>query len=149
MKFYITTPIYYVNSDPHVGSAYTTIIADIIARYKRMMGYDVFFLTGTDEHGQKILQASSSLGKDPQSFCDELADRFKQLWKKLNITNDGFIRTTDPNHMKVVQYFVKKMVENNDIYKGEYRGWYCVPCETYWNEDEIGSDKLCPSCGRN
>ncbi|KUK21795.1 methionine--tRNA ligase [Pseudothermotoga lettingae] len=148
MKFYITTPIYYVNSDPHVGSAYTTIIADIIARYKRMMGYDVFFLTGTDEHGQKILQASSSLGKDPQSFCDELADRFKQLWKKLNITNDGFIRTTDPNHMKVVQYFVKKMVENNDIYKGEYRGWYCVPCETYWNEDEISSDKLCPSCGR-
>ncbi len=148
LKFYITTPIYYVNSDPHVGSAYTTIVADIIARYKRMMGYDVFFLTGTDEHGQKILQAANAVGKDPQSFCDQLASRFKSLWEKLDITNDYFIRTTDPEHMKVVQYFVKKMLENGDIYKGEYHGWYCVPCESYWNEDEIGTDKLCPSCGR-
>ncbi len=147
-KFYITTPIYYVNSEPHVGSAYTTIVADIIARYKRMMGYDVFFLTGTDEHGQKILQAATSARKDPQSFCDELAEKFKQLWKKLKITNDGFIRTTDPKHMEVVQYFVKKMKENGDVYKGEYKGWYCIPCESYWNEDEIGEDKLCPSCGR-
>ncbi len=148
LKFYITTPIYYVNSDPHVGSAYTTIIADIIARYKRMMGYDVFFLTGTDEHGQKILQAATNAGKDPQSFCDELAGRFKKLWKKLGITNDGFIRTTDQDHMKVVQYFVKKMMENGDLYKGEYKGWYCVPCESYWNEEEIGAERLCPSCGR-
>ncbi|AEH50289.1 methionine--tRNA ligase [Pseudothermotoga thermarum] len=147
-KFYITTPIYYVNSEPHVGSAYTTIIADIIARYKRMMGYDVFFLTGTDEHGQKILQAATNAGKDPQTFCDELAEKFVQLWKKLKITNDGFIRTTDPRHMEVVQYFVKKMKENGDIYKGEYKGWYCVPCESYWSEDEIGEEKLCPSCGR-
>lgn len=148
MKFYITTPIYYVNSEPHVGSAYTTIIADIIARYKRMMGYKVFFLTGTDEHGQKVYQAARAAGKDPQQFCDELAEKFAQLWKKLQITNDGFIRTTDPKHMEVVQYFVKKMLENGDVYKGTYEGWYCVPCESYWSEDELGPNRTCPSCGR-
>ncbi|KAF2958905.1 methionine--tRNA ligase [Thermotoga sp. Ku-13t] len=148
MKFYITTPIYYVNSEPHVGSAYTTIIADIIARYKRMMGYKVFFLTGTDEHGQKVYQAARAAGKDPQQFCDELAEKFAQLWKKLQISNDGFIRTTDPKHMEVVQYFVKKMLENGDVYKGTYEGWYCVPCESYWSEDELGPNRTCPSCGR-
>ncbi len=148
MKFYITTPIYYVNSEPHVGSAYTTIIADIIARYKRMMGFEVFFLTGTDEHGQKVFQAARAANKEPQEFCDELATKFKKLWEKLQITNDGFIRTTDPNHMAVVQYFVKKMVENGDVYKGIYEGWYCVPCESYWSEEEVGPNRTCPSCGR-
>jgi methionyl-tRNA synthetase len=148
LKFYITTPIYYVNSEPHVGSAYTTIIADMIARYKRMMGYKVFFLTGTDEHGQKVFQAARAAGKDPQQFCDELAQKFEQLWKKLQITNDGFIRTTDPKHMAVVQYFVKKMLENGDVYKGMYEGWYCVPCESYWSEDELAPNHTCPSCGR-
>jgi len=151
-KFYITTPIYYVNSEPHIGSAYTTIIGDIIARYKRLTGYDVFYLTGTDEHGQKILQAAKEKEKDPQLLCDELSEKFKKLWEDLNITNDYFIRTTDPNHMKTVQLFVSKMLENGDIYKGIYKGWYCVPCETYWNEEEIEIDEnekqVCPSCGR-
>ncbi|PLV59823.1 methionine--tRNA ligase [Thermotoga sp. KOL6] len=151
MKFYITTPIYYVNSEPHIGSAYTTIVADIIARYKRFMGYDVFFLTGTDEHGQKVLQAAQKAGKDPQEFCDELAEKFKQLWKELKITNDYFIRTTDETHMKTVQKFVAKMKENGDVYKGVYKGWYCVPCETFWNDDEVikdGDERFCPECKR-
>jgi len=151
LKFYITTPIYYVNSEPHIGSAYTTIVADIIARYKRFMGYDVFFLTGTDEHGQKVLQAAQQAGKDPQEFCDELAEKFKQLWKELKITNDYFIRTTDEMHMKTVQEFVAKMKENGDVYKGIYKGWYCVPCETFWNEDEVikeGEERFCPECKR-
>jgi len=151
-KFYITTPIYYVNAEPHIGSSYTTIMGDIIARYKRMMGYDVFYLTGTDEHGQKIEQAARQKGIEPKQLCDELAGKFKQLWKELGITNDYFVRTTDESHVKTVQYFVSKMLENGDLYKGTYEGWYCVPCETYWNEDELETDehghKLCPSCKR-
>ncbi len=151
LKFYITTPIYYVNSEPHIGSAYTTIIADIIARYKRLMGYEVFFLTGTDEHGQKVYQAAQQAGKEPKEFCDELAEKFKSLWKELEITNDHFVRTTDDYHVRTVQIFVEKMIENGDVYKGVYKGWYCIPCETYWNEDEVirdGSSVLCPECKR-
>lgn len=147
-KFYVTTPIYYINAEPHIGSAYTTIIADVVARYKRFRGYDVFFLTGTDEHGQKILAAAQQAGKSPQEFCDELAEKFKKLWQDLEITNDYFIRTTDEIHMKVVQEFVRKMKENGDIYKGKYEGWYCVPCESFWTEDELGENKTCPTCGR-
>lgn len=151
-KFYITTPIYYVNAEPHIGSSYTTIVGDILARYKRLMGYEVFYLTGTDEHGQKIAQAAREKGVSPQELCDSLAEKFKELWKDLEITNDYFIRTTDEKHMKTVQYFVSKMKENGDIYKGTYEGWYCVPCETYWNEDELEHDEhghnLCPSCKR-
>ncbi|MFN6991610.1 MAG: methionine--tRNA ligase [Fervidobacterium sp.] len=151
-KFYITTPIYYVNAEPHIGSSYTTIIGDVLARYKRLMGYDVFYLTGTDEHGQKIAQAAKEKGVTPQELCDTLAGKFKELWKDLGITNDYFIRTTDENHMKTVQYFVSKMKENGDIYKGTYEGWYCVPCETYWNEEELEHDEhnhnLCPACKR-
>jgi len=147
-KYYVTTPIYYINSEPHIGSAYTTIIADVIARYKRFRRYDVFFLTGTDEHGQKVLSAALEAGKDPQVFCDELAEKFKKLWKDLEITNDYFIRTTDENHMKVVQRFVEKMMENGDIYKGKYEGWYCIPCESFWKEEELGDGKTCPQCGR-
>lgn len=150
--FYITTPIYYVNAEPHIGSSYTTIIGDILARYKRLMGYDVFYLTGTDEHGQKIAQAAREKGITPQELCDTLAGKFSDLWKDLGITNDYFIRTTDRNHMKTVQYFVSKMKENGDIYKGTYEGWYCVPCETYWNEDDLEHDEhnhnLCPTCKR-
>jgi len=151
-KFYITTPIYYVNAEPHIGSSYTTIVGDIFARYKRMMGYDVFYLTGTDEHGQKIAQAAREKGMEPQQLCDELAGKFKELWKDLGITNDYFIRTTDESHIKTVQFFVSKMMENGDIYKGTYEGWYCVPCETYWNEEELEHSKdgkhMCPSCKR-
>ncbi len=150
-KFYITTPIYYVNAEPHIGSAYTTIIADIIARYKRFMGYDVFFLTGTDEHGLKILQAAQAKGKRPKEFCDELVQKFKDLWKDLNITNDYFVRTTDPEHEETVKFFVQKMKENGDIYKGTYAAWYCVHCETYYDDDEVvekDGKKVCPVCGR-
>jgi len=147
-KFYVTTPIYYINSEPHIGSAYTTIVADVIARYRRFLGDDVFFLTGTDEHGQKVYNAAKEAGKDTGAFCDELAEKFRSLWKDLKITNDGFIRTTDPQHMKTVQYFVEKMMENGDVYKGVYRGWYCVPCESYWSDDELLEENTCPSCGR-
>ena len=150
-KFYITTPIYYVNAEPHIGSAYTTIMADVIARYKRLMGYDVFFLTGTDEHGLKILQSARKKGKDVKEFCDELAMKFKELWRDLKITNDYFIRTTDPEHEETVRFFVKKMMENGDIYKGKYSGWYCVHCETYYDEDEVEEKegkKVCPVCKR-
>ncbi|MCD6449608.1 MAG: methionine--tRNA ligase [Thermotogaceae bacterium] len=150
-KFYITTPIYYVNAEPHIGSAYTTIIADIIARYKRFMGYDVFFLTGTDEHGLKILQAAQAKGKKPKEFCDELAQKFKDLWKDLKITNDYFIRTTDPEHEETVKFFVQKMKENGDVYKGTYSAWYCVHCETYYDDEEVvekDGKKVCPVCGR-
>ncbi|GAB6188436.1 methionine--tRNA ligase [Marinitoga arctica] len=150
-KFYVTTPIYYVNAEPHIGSSYTTIVGDIISRYKRMRGYDVFYLTGTDEHGQKILQAAKAKGINPQELCDELADKFKTLWEELKITNDYFVRTTDEQHMKTVQFFVNRMLENGDIYKGKYEGWYCVPCETYWTKEEIeekDNKKICPSCGR-
>jgi methionyl-tRNA synthetase len=147
-KFYVTTPIYYINSEPHIGSAYTTIVADIVARYKRLSGYDVFFLTGTDEHGQKVLQAAKEENLDPQTYSDQLAEKFKVLWKELQITNDYFVRTTDERHMKTVQLFVKKMLENGDVYKGKYEGWYCVPCETFWTEEDIGKERVCPSCGR-
>jgi len=148
-KFYVTTPIYYINSEPHIGSAYTTIVADIIARYYRFLGYDVYFLTGTDEHGQKVFNAARAAGKEPQKFCDELAARFEKLWKDLKITNDNFIRTTNEHHIRTVQHFVKKMVENGDVYKGTYEGWYCIPCESYWNDDELIDGNKCPSCGRN
>ncbi|AKI96487.1 methionine--tRNA ligase [Kosmotoga pacifica] len=147
-KFYVTTPIYYINSEPHIGSAYTTIVADVVARYKRLDGFDVYFLTGTDEHGQKVLQAAEVRNMAPQTFCDELAGKFKELWKELQITNDYFVRTTDENHMRTVQYFVKKMKENGDVYKGVYEGWYCVPCETFWTEEDVGKERVCPTCGR-
>ncbi len=150
-KFYVTTPIYYANSNPHIGSAYTTIVADIIARYKRFCGYEVYFLTGTDEHGQKIMETAKSLGKTPIELCDELAWNFESLWKDLEITNDDFIRTTQKRHEEVVQKFVAKMIENGDIYKGMYEGWYCVPDEAFYLEEDIemiDGKKCCPSCKR-
>jgi len=132
--FYVTTPIYYANSEPHIGSAYTTIVADIIARYKRFCDYDVYFLTGTDEHGQKILESARKSGKDPKVFCDGLAEKFRALWKEMELTNDDFIRTTEERHERVVQLLVKKMVDNGDIYKGQYEGLYCVHDEAFWTE---------------
>ncbi|MFW6119925.1 MAG: methionine--tRNA ligase [Petrotogales bacterium] len=146
--YYVTTPIYYINSEPHIGSAYTTIVADVIARYKRMAGYDVFFLTGTDEHGQKVLQAARENNEDPIVFTNRLAKKFEELWKDLKLTNDGFIRTTDERHMETVKYFISKIKENGDLYKGKYEGWYCVPCETFWSEEDLDDDKRCPECGR-
>lgn len=147
-KFYITTPVYYVNDIPHIGHAYTTIAADVLARYKRSQGFDTYFLTGTDEHGQKIDEAAATAGKDPQAFVDEVVLGFKSAWKTLNIGYDGFIRTTDPKHVTVVQKIFSKLLEKGDIYKGEYEGWYCVPCESYWSELELKEGRACPDCGR-
>ncbi len=146
--FYVTTPIYYINSDPHIGSAYTTIIADVVARYKRMMGYDTFFLTGTDEHGQHVLRSAQAAKKDPKEFSDELARRFVNLWKELEISNDAFVRTTDDYHVKTVQLFFQKMYDKGDIYLGKYEGWYCVNCETFWTDKDLDENNLCPTCQR-
>lgn len=149
--FYVTTPIYYVNSEPHIGSAYTTIVADIIARFKRMLGYDVFFLTGTDEHGQKVLQAAKERNMSPQEYVDNLSSKFKKLWDELGISYDHFVRTTDDYHMKTVQIMINKMIEKGDIYKGKYTGWYCIHDESFWDEKEIiikENTKLCPECNR-
>ncbi|MGC8924845.1 MAG: methionine--tRNA ligase [Calditerrivibrio sp.] len=146
--FYVTTPIYYVNDVPHIGHAYTTVAADVISRYKRLSGYDVFFLTGTDEHGQKIEMAAEKQGITPKQLADKVVERFKNLWIKLNISYDKFIRTTDDYHKKSVQYIFKKMMDNGDIYQGEYEGWYCTPCETYWTETQLLDGNCCPSCRR-
>src|SRR3989338_10447203 len=127
-KFYVTTPIYYPNDIPHVGHAYTTIAADVLARYYRFKGYDVFFLTGTDEHGKKIENEAKIHGKKPKEFVDSLVLEFKEDWRKLNISYDKFIRTTDKDHEKIVGEILKKVYDNGDIYLGEYEGFYCVPC---------------------
>jgi len=142
-NFYITTPIYYVNDVPHIGHTCTTVIADIIARYKRQIGDNVFFLTGTDEHGNNVAQAAEKSGLSPQEFCDKVSKRFQDAWKKLNISNDFFIRTTDPRHEAVVKQFLTKIFENNDIYKGKYEGSYCLGCEKFINEGDIVNGK-CP-----
>lgn len=146
--FYVTTPIYYVNDKPHIGHAYTTVAADIISRYKRMCGYDVFFLTGTDEHGQKMEQSAEKQGIKPIELADKNNARFRELWKILNISNDDFIRTTQDRHKKTVWEMIRKMQEKGDIYLGEYEGWYCTPCEAYWTETQLMEGNLCPDCGR-
>lgn len=145
--FYITTPIYYVNASPHIGHSYTTITADVIARFKRMWGYKVLFSTGTDEHGQKILESARSQNRDPKEHVDIYSQVFKDTWVKLHISYDDFIRTTEPRHEKVVKYIASKLYEQGDIYKGIYEGWYCIPCETFLQEDELVNGN-CPNCGR-
>lgn len=147
-NFYVTTPIYYVNGDPHVGSAYTTIAADAIARYKKTMGYDVFFLTGTDEHGQKIEETAKQKGYTPQEWTDIMAPKFVEMWKALNIEYTDFIRTTEPRHKEAVKKILKKVYDNEDIYKGEYSGKYCVSCETFVPENQIVNGNHCPDCGK-
>ena len=146
--FYITTPIYYVNDVPHIGHAYTTIAADVLARHHRMLGDPTTFLTGTDEHGQKIQQAAAAKGMTAQQLADQTVENFRSLWKVLNITNDDFIRTTEPRHEKVVQHIFSTLLEKGDIYLGSYEGWYCVPCETYVPEAQMGEGTTCPDCGR-
>lgn len=146
-KFYITTPIYYPSGKWHVGTCYTTLVCDAIARFKRMDGFDVFYLTGTDEHGKKIAAAAEKAGKSPKAFVDEIVDSLKQLWALYEISYDKFIRTTDEEHKKIVQKIFTKLKENGDIYKGEYEGWYCVPCEAYWTQSQLKEGK-CPDCGR-
>jgi len=149
MKYYITTPIYYPNSSPHIGTAYTTIAADAMARLRRMKGDDVYFLTGTDENAQKIIRTAESAGVDPHTYVDEIVARFRELWKQLDISNDDFIRTTEQRHSDVVQYIFNRLYEQGDIYKSEYEGWYCTPCETFWTENKLIEGK-CPNpdCGR-
>ncbi len=147
-NFYITTPIYYVNDIPHIGHAYTTIACDVISRYKRMKGYSVYFLTGTDEHGQKIQQAAASQNITPQELVDRIHVNFSDLWHVLNISNNDFIRTTEDRHIKTVQAIFSKLISQGDIYKGKYSGYYCVPCETYVPENAMGENHTCPDCGR-
>ena len=146
--FYITTPIYYVNDIPHIGHAYTTLACDTVSRYKRMKGYEVFFLTGTDEHGQKIQTAAEANHETPQQFVDRIHKTFKDLCTVLNASNDDFIRTTEERHIKVVQAIFAKLIAQGDIYKGTYSGYYCVPDETYVPESSMGPNKTCPDCGR-
>jgi methionyl-tRNA synthetase len=146
--FYITTPIYYVNDIPHIGTAYCTIAADILARHERLQGRDVFFLTGTDEHGEKIETAASKAGKSPQEFTDEVSGIFKSTWSKLKISFDDFIRTTEERHKKVALHYVSQLIKSEDIYLGHYEGWYCVPDESFWTESQL-KDSKCPTCGRD
>ena len=144
--FYVTTPIYYVNAEPHIGHAYTTINADFLARWKRLDGYDTFFLTGTDEHGEKIAQAAAKAGKEPQKFVDEVSAKFKRAWQTLHISYDDFIRTTEPRHKRVVQLYLQEIYDRGDIYYGEYEGLYCVGCERFLTEKELVDGK-CPDHG--
>lgn len=146
--FYITTPIYYPSDKLHIGHAYTTVAADTMARYKTMQGFDTMFLTGSDEHGQKIERKAAAAGKEPKEYVDEIVATFKALWQRLGIDYDYFIRTTEPRHEKVVQEIFKKIYDKGDIYKGKYEGWYCTPCESFWTERQLAEDKTCPDCGR-
>lgn len=147
-KFYITTPIYYPSDNFHIGHCYTTIIADSIARFKRLSGYDTFFLTGTDEHGQKIEKKAKECGVTPKEYVDKIVNNAKDLWASLNISYDKFIRTTDKEHEEVVQKIFKKLYDQGDIYKGEYKGLYCTPCESFWTETQLDENGNCPDCHR-
>lgn len=145
--FYLTTPIYYPSDKLHIGHAYTTVAGDAMVRYKKLRGYDVRYLTGTDEHGQKIERKAAEAGKTPQQFVDDIVAGIKELWKKLDISNDDFIRTTEPRHTKVVQEVFERLLAQGDIYKGEYEGWYCTPDESFFLERQLVDGK-CPDCGR-
>ncbi|HLP48400.1 MAG TPA: methionine--tRNA ligase, partial [Candidatus Kapabacteria bacterium] len=150
-KFYVTTPIYYINDIPHIGHAYTTIMADVIKRYKKMTGHEVFFLTGTDEHGQKIEESAVKQGLTPQELSDKVVVRFKELWKMLNIDYDKFIRTTDAYHVEGVKKIFAKVMAKGDIYEGKYEGHYCVSDESFVTEmaeDSGDGNKICPDCGK-
>ena len=148
-KFYITTPIYYVNAEPHIGHAYTTVLADVLARYHRLAGVPSFFLTGTDEHGQKVQQAAEESGESPKAHADKTVVRFTDLWKKLGVEYDDFLRTTEERHKKVVRAILQDLYDRDEIYKGDYDGWYCVTCERFFTEKDLADGK-CPEtgCGR-
>ncbi|MEG1559512.1 MAG: methionine--tRNA ligase [Clostridia bacterium] len=146
-KFYITTPIYYTSGKLHIGHCYTTVAADSIARYKRQRGFDVYFLTGSDEHGQKVEREARERGIAPKQYVDEIVAEFQSLWKRMNISNDGFVRTTDDYHEERVQKIFKKLYDQGDIYKSTYSGHYCTPCESFWLERQLDND-CCPDCGR-
>lgn len=153
--FYVTTPIYYVTAKPHVGSLYSTVLADIAARWQQLNGKETFLLTGTDEHGQKIAQAAHAAGKQPKAFVDGFIQSYVDMWKSYHIAYNRFIRTTDPDHVKAVQLWIERLMARGDIYKATYSGWYCTPCETYVTDKEVDEQKekgiidpVCPSCGR-
>lgn len=146
-KFYITTPIYYPSGKFHIGTAYTTVLADAIKKYHKFKGEDTYLLTGTDEHGQKIQEVAEKNGETPKQYVDKMAKQAKELWEKMDIQYDDFIQTTEERHEKIVQKIFDKFMEQGDIYKGEYEGWYCVPCETYFTQTQLVDGK-CPDCGR-
>ena len=146
-KFYLTTPLYYVNDVPHIGHMYTNILADCMARFRRLEGREVFFLTGTDEHGDKIARAARSAGEEPQAFVDRISPRFNELWSKLGISHDDFIRTTQERHVRTVTQVLTRLKEKGDIYAGEYKGFYCTPCETFWSDSQLVEGR-CPDCNR-
>ncbi|MEI7817446.1 MAG: methionine--tRNA ligase, partial [Desulfuromonadales bacterium] len=145
--FYVTTPIYYVNDVPHIGHAYTTVAADVLARYKRLMGFDVYFLTGSDEHGQKVEKAATTAGETPLELADRVVKRFQALWERLGISHNDFIRTTQERHKSGVSRIFKDILDKGDIYLGEYEDWYCTPCETFWTETQLIEGR-CPDCNR-
>ena len=150
-KFYITTPIYYVNAAPHIGHSYTNIVADVAARFYRMKGVDTYFLTGTDEHGQKVEKAAQKSGKPTKDFVDELSGHFRKLWDDLNVRPDDFIRTTEERHIRAVRYVLSNLYEKGDIYKDSYTGWYCLPCEVFLTDnqiEQIDGRVVCPDCHR-
>ena len=146
--YYITTPIYYPSANLHIGNTYTTVAADALARYKRLAGFDVMFLTGTDEHGQKIQRIAEENGLSPKIYVDGIVEGIKELWELMNISYDRFIRTTDDYHVEAVQAIFQQLYDQGDIYKSEYEGWYCTPDEAFWTESQLGEDHLCPDCGR-
>ncbi len=146
-RFYVTTPIYYVNDKPHIGHAYTTVLADVLARFHRLFGDETWFLTGTDEHGQKVQEAAAKLGISPQEHADRTVVRFREAWEKLGISNDDFIRTTEPRHKAIVQEILQDLWDKGEIYRAEYDGWYCVPDERFFTEKDL-QDGKCPLCGR-
>jgi methionyl-tRNA synthetase len=146
-KFYITTAIAYSSRKPHIGNVYEVVFTDAVARFKRLLGYDVFFLTGTDEHGQKIEDLAKENGIEPKKYVDGVVDQIKNIWNQMDTSYDKFIRTTDDYHEKAVQHIFKKLYDQGDIYKSEYEGWYCVPDESFFTETQVVDGK-CPDCGR-
>lgn len=146
-KFYVTTPLYYVNASPHIGHSYTNIAADTLARFYRNRGYEVYFLTGTDEHGQKIAKEAQKQGLEPLSFSDKMVHTFKDLWQRLDIKYDDFIRTTELRHENTVKWILDSLYKNGDIYKDKYSGWYCTPCESFWTQEQL-IENNCPDCKR-
>ena len=147
-KFYITTPIYYPSGYLHIGHTYSTVAADAIKRYKELQGYDVFFTTGSDEHGQKIEETATKAGMTPKEYVDMIVNEIKKLWKTMDINYDAFVRSSDPQHEKNAQYVFQKLYDKGDIYKGEYEGYYCTSCEAFWTESQLGEGGTCPDCGK-
>ena len=145
---FISTPIYYASGEPHIGHAYTTILADILARFERQNGIDVLFLTGTDEHGPKIQDEAERRGMQPLELCDVMAERFSAAWTTLGISHDRFIRTTEDEHKSVVTAFLQRLWDRGQIYQAPYSGWYCIHEERFWTEKDLGPDNTCPDCGR-